>query len=95
MRPAFGVQNTMCFVEPARILALSHRTQKRPLKRGLLLCGGGIEPHRLLSAPFNLLANVFTSLPRSQFTVKGFKMSTILSTKLQRLQRLGSLHNSQ
>ena len=44
--------------------------------------GGGIEPHRLLSAPFNLLANVFTSLPRSQFTVNGFKMSTILSTKL-------------
>ena len=41
--------------------------------------GGGIEAHRLLSAPLTLSANVFTSLPRSQFTVKGFKMSTILT----------------
>ena len=29
-------------VEPARVLALSHRIQKRPLKRGLYLYGGGI-----------------------------------------------------
>ena len=27
--------------------------------------GGGIEAHRLLSAPLALSANVFTSLPRS------------------------------
>jgi len=38
---------------------------------------GGIEAHRLLSTPFNLLANAPTRLPRSQVTVKGFKMSTI------------------
>ena len=48
--------------------------------RGLIsINGGGIEAHRLLSAPLTLSANVFTSLPRSQFTVKGFKMSTILT----------------
>ena len=85
---------------PQRLCTAPHQSRNnRELTRAVELLkhkyGGGIEPHRLLSAPFNLLANVFTSLPRSQFTVKGFKMSTILSTKLQRLQRLGSLHNSQ
>ena len=40
--------------------------------------GGEGEAHRLLSAPLTLSANVFTSLPKSQFTVNGFKMSTIL-----------------
>ena len=44
------------------------------------LIGGAREPHSVLSAPFNLLANVFTSLPRTEFTVNGFKMSTHLST---------------
>ena len=42
--------------------------------------GDGREPNTLLSAPSAVLANVFASLARSQFTVKGFKMSTILST---------------
>ena len=31
--------------------------------------GGEGVNHFLISAPFNLLANVFTSLPRSLFTV--------------------------
>ena len=44
------------------------------------LIGGAREPDSVLSAPFNLLANVFTSLPRTEFTVNGFKMSTHLST---------------
>jgi hypothetical protein len=44
------------------------------------LIGGAREPHSVLSAPLALSANVFTSLPRSQFTVNGFKMSTHLST---------------
>ena len=35
-------------------------------------------PHRLLSAPLALSANVFSSLPRSQFTVKGLALSTVL-----------------
>ena len=42
------------------------------------MIGGGIEPHRLTSAPLALPANVFTSLPRSQFTVKGLALSTVL-----------------
>jgi len=42
--------------------------------------GDGVEAHRLFSAPPALSANVFTSLPRSQFTVNGFKMPTISST---------------
>jgi len=43
------------------------------------LIGGERVPHRLLSAPLTLSANVLTSLPRSQFTVNGLKMSTILT----------------
>jgi len=44
--------------------------------------GGEREPHRLLSAPSAVLANVVTSITADEFTVNGFKMSTILSTKL-------------
>ena len=47
--------------------------------------GGEGEAHRLLSAPLALSANVFTSLPKSQFTVNGPKMSTILYPLLQSL----------
>ena len=58
--------------------------KKRELTRAVELLktkyGGGIEPHRLLSAPSAVLANVFTSLTADGFTVKGFKMSTILCT---------------
>jgi hypothetical protein len=36
------------------------------------------ESHRLPQAPLALSANVFTSLPRSQFTVKGLALSTVL-----------------
>ena len=43
--------------------------KKRELTRAVELLktkyGGGIEPHRLLSAPSAVLANVFTSLARS------------------------------
>ena len=42
--------------------------------------GGEREPHRLLSAPSAVLANVFASVSARQFTVNGFKMSTVLST---------------
>jgi len=60
---------------------LMGRKQKRGSKpRFLSINGGGIEPHRLLPAPLALSANVFASLPRSQFTVNGSKMSTVLST---------------
>ena len=38
--------------------------------------GGEREPHRLLSAPSAVLAID----PATQFTVNGFKMSTVLST---------------
>ena len=41
--------------------------------------GGEREPHRLLSAPSAVLANVFTSLTAHQFTVNGAKVSTILT----------------
>ena len=41
--------------------------------------GGGVEAHRLLSAPLALSAKVFTILPRSQFTVNCFKMPIISS----------------
>ena len=60
------------------------RNEKTPAftEVSTILYGGGIEAHRLLSAPLTLSANVFTSLPRSQFTVNGSKMSTILSTEL-------------
>ena len=44
----------------------------------IIVDGGEGEAHRLLSAPLTLSANVFTSLPKSQFTVNGPKMSTIL-----------------
>ena len=48
--------------------------KKRALTRAVELLkikyGGERVPHRLLSAPSVVLANVFTSLPRSQFTVK-------------------------
>jgi|TARA_B110000240_G_scaffold67333_1_gene76722 hypothetical protein len=50
-------------------------------------------PHRQLSAPLTLSANVFTSLSRRQLAVNDLKMSAILSTSLQRLgsrQRLYS-----
>ena len=43
------------------------------------MIGGEREPHRLLSAPLASLANVFTSLTADEFTVNGFKMSTILT----------------
>ena len=45
----------------------------------ITIYGGEREPHRLLSAPSAVLANVFTSLPRSQFTVNTSKVSTILT----------------
>jgi len=54
---------------------------KTPASAGVLtiVYGGEREPHRLLSAPLALSANVFTSLPRSQFTVNTSKVSTILT----------------
>ncbi len=56
--------------------------KKRELTRAVELLkikyGGERVPHRLLSAPLALSANVFTSLPRSQFTVKGLALSTVL-----------------
>ena len=53
---------------------------KNPGKnRGLInVYGGGIEPHRLTSAPLALPANVFTSLTADEFTVNGPKLSTVL-----------------
>ena len=58
--------------------------KKRKLTRAIELLkykyGGEREPHRLLSAPSAVLANVFTSITADEFTVNGFKMSTILST---------------
>ena len=71
--------------------------KKRELTRAVELLktkyGGGIEPHRLLSAPSAVLANVFTSLPRSQFTVNTSKVSTILYPLLQRLGSLQRLYS--
>jgi hypothetical protein len=61
------------------------------MAKGACFLGGEREPHRLLPAPSGLSANVFASLTAHQFTVNGFEMSTVLSTELQRLQRLGSL----
>ena len=55
--------------------------------------GGEREPHRLLSAPLALSANVFTSLTADEFTVNGPKVSTILSTLLQRLGSLQRLYS--
>jgi hypothetical protein len=51
------------------------------------------EAHRLLSAPLALSANVFTSLTADEFTVNGPKVSTILSTLLQRLGSLQRLYS--
>ena len=53
-----------------------HRLRKkREIARAVelweTLVGGEGEVHRLLTAPLALLPNVFTSLPNSQFTVKG------------------------
>jgi hypothetical protein len=67
------------------------QAQKSPsnsIVTGAIMRGGEREPHRLLPAPSALSANVFASLTAHQFTVNGFKMSTVLSTLLQ---RLGSL----
>jgi hypothetical protein len=67
-----------------RLYTAPHQSRKkRELTRAVELLkikyGGEGVPHRLLSAPLALSANVFTSLPRSQFTVNGLKMSTILT----------------
>jgi hypothetical protein len=59
----------------------------------ITIYGGERVPHRLLSAPSAVLANVFTSLPRSQFTVNTSKVSTILYPLLQRLGSLQRLYN--
>jgi hypothetical protein len=72
------------FKSPERLYTAPHQSRKkRELTRAVELLktkyGGGIEPHRLLSAPLALSANVFTSLPRSQFTVNTSKVSTILT----------------
>jgi len=53
-----------------------HRLRKkRELTRAVelleTLVGGEGEVHRRAKAPITLLPNVFTSLPSSQFTVKG------------------------
>ena len=71
--------------------------KKRELTRAVELLktkyGGGIEPHRLTSAPLALSANVFTSITADEFTVNGAKVSTILSTLLQRLGSLQRLYS--
>ena len=70
--------------------------KKRELTRAVetlkIKYGGEREPHRLLSAPLALSANVFTSLTADEFTVNGPKVSTILSTLLQRLGSLQRLY---
>ena len=69
------------------------REQTRAVELLKTIYGGERVPHRLLSAPSAVLANVFTSLTADEFTVNGAKVSTILSTLLQRLgslQRLDS-----
>ena len=57
--------------------------KKRELTRAVELLktkyGGGIEPHRLTSAPLALSANVFTSITADEFTVNGAKVSTFLT----------------
>ncbi|MDG1748424.1 MAG: hypothetical protein P8H89_02000 [Porticoccaceae bacterium] len=53
------------------------------------------EAHRLLWAPLTLSANVITSITADEFTVNGFKMSTIPYPLLQSLQSLQSLHSPQ
>ena len=71
--------------------------KKRELTRAVELLkikyGGEREPHRLLSAPLALSANVFTSITADEFTVNGAKVSTILSTLLQRLGSLQRLYS--
>ena len=71
--------------------------KKRELTRAVeplkIKYGGEREPHRLLSAPSAVLANVFTSLTADEFTVNGAKVSTILSTLLQRLGSLQRLYS--
>ena len=67
-------------------MALHQSRKKRELTRAVDLLkhnnGGGIAPHRLLSAPSAVLANVFASITAHQFTVKGLILFTILSTLL-------------
>ena len=75
----------LCF--PQRLCTAPHQSRKkRELTRAVELLkhkyGGGIEPHRLLPAPLALSANVFASVPASQFDVNGPKVSTVLSTQL-------------
>ena len=45
----------------------------------ITIYGGERVPHRLLSAPLALSANVFTSITADEFTVNGAKVSTILT----------------
>jgi hypothetical protein len=56
--------------------------KKRKLTRAIELLkykyGGEREPHRLLSAPLALSANVVTSITADEFTVNGAKVFTIL-----------------
>ena len=79
-----------------RLYTAPHQSRKkRELTRAVELLkikdGGEREPHRLLSGPTVVLANVFTSLTADEFTVNGPKVSTILSTLLQRLGSLQRL----
>ena len=72
---------------PQRLSTAPHQSRKkRELTRAVELLkpifGGEREPHRLLPAPLALSANVFASLPASQFDVNGPKVSTVLSTQL-------------
>ena len=57
--------------------------KKRELTRAVellkIVYGGERVPHRLLSAPLALSANVFTSITADEFTVNGAKVSTILT----------------
>jgi hypothetical protein len=56
--------------------------KKRELTRAVetlkMVYGGEREPHRLLSAPLALSANVVTSITADEFTVNGAKVFTIL-----------------
>ena len=58
------------FLRPKKLNTAPHQSRKkRELKRAVELFkhkyGGGIEPHRLLSAPSAVLANVIASVPAS------------------------------
>ena len=57
-----------------------------------ILTGAPGESHRLPQAPSAVLANVFTSITADEFTVNGAKVSTVLSTWLQRLGSLQRLY---